>query len=257
MIFNRVVSQLQQNKLRRETGNYNCIPWGLPRFESQGIYGMQQGKYYLVTGGPKAGKTQIADHLFMYNPYKWIASVECDITLKIFYFSLEMSKEEKILQAVANKLAIDSNYHYRYSPNELKSIPTDYILTDEVLSEVLSKTDYFASFLSTVSFIDSIKNPTGIFLFMKDYARKNGTVITKKAIINGEQKDVFDYYVPNNPNEYTVLIIDHASLINTESKDGKKLSLKESIDLLSSNYLIELRNYYGFIPVLIQQQALA
>jgi hypothetical protein len=50
-------------------------------------------------------------------------------------------------------------------------------------------------------------------------------------------------------------IIDHISLISTETIDGRKLNLHESIVKLSSDYLITLRNKYKYIPVVIQQQA--
>jgi hypothetical protein len=41
---------------------------GLPRFEVESP-GIEQGKYYLITAS-KVGKTQIADHLFLYNSVK-------------------------------------------------------------------------------------------------------------------------------------------------------------------------------------------
>jgi len=52
-----------------------------------------------------------------------------------------------------------------------------------------------------------------------------------------------------------MVLIDHIGLISTESDEGKKLSLHESIVKLSSHYLITLRNKYNYIPVVIQQQA--
>ena len=52
-------------------------------------------------------------------------------------------------------------------------------------------------------------------------------------------------------------IIDHIGLISTEkNKDtGLPMTLHESIGKLSSDYLIKLRNRFGYIPVVIQQQA--
>jgi len=54
-----------------------------------------------------------------------------------------------------------------------------------------------------------------------------------------------------------MIIIDHVSLITTETQNGVQMSLHQSIVKLSSDYLIKLRNKYGYIPVVIQQQASA
>ena len=54
-----------------------------------------------------------------------------------------------------------------------------------------------------------------------------------------------------------MIIIDHISLIDTEVVNKKNLSLSESMVHLSSNYLIKLRNRFGYIPIVVQQQAAA
>jgi hypothetical protein len=62
------------------------------RVESPGI---EQGKYYLITANSKVGKTQIADHLFLYNSVKQMMDNDLDIRLKIFYFSLRCLQRKK------------------------------------------------------------------------------------------------------------------------------------------------------------------
>lgn len=54
-----------------------------------------------------------------------------------------------------------------------------------------------------------------------------------------------------------MIIIDHISLIDTETLNGRNLNLAESMVHLSSNYLIKLRNRFNYIPVVVQQQAAA
>lgn len=255
-MFENALEIIKNNRDRKLSGEYNCIPWGLPRFEeSSGIYGIQQGKYYLVTGNQKSGKSQIADHLFMYHPYRWLKHTNSDIKLKIIYFSLEMSVEEKLIQACANKLYIDSLGSIRKSPTDLKSIKN--ALDQNILDKIIADTGYFEDFLTTIDFVKDIKNPTGIIKYIEEYAKKNGTVIEKEITIDGERKKVFDRYIPNNPNEYVIIIVDHASLLQQEKKEGVLLSTKQCIELLSSQYFIKIRNNYNYIPVLIQQQAAA
>ena len=80
-------------------------------------------------------------------------------------------------------------------------------------------------------FIDNIRNPTGIYKFVRDYAQNNGTQHKKKVeFVNNKtgeifEKEIDDYYEPNDPEEYVMVFIDHIGLISTETIDGKQLNL--------------------------------
>jgi len=54
-----------------------------------------------------------------------------------------------------------------------------------------------------------------------------------------------------------MIIVDHIGLISPQKLNGTQLSLHESISLLSSDYLIKLRNRFNYIPVVVIQQAIA
>lgn len=184
-----------------------------------------------------------------------------NIKLKVFYFTLEMSKEEKMLSAFSNILYVKEGL--RITPTQLKSTRADSILPEETLAIIEKYEPYFSKIEEIVEFIDDIRNPTGIYKFVREYARSNGTQYTKTVdFVNNKtgevtQREIDDYYVPNDPDEYVMVLIDHIGLISTETVDGKKLNLHESIVKLSSHYLITLRNKYNYIPVVIQQQASA
>lgn len=202
-------------------------------------------------------KTQIADHLFLYNPLRQVIDNKLNIKLKIFYFTLEMSKEEKMLQAFSNILYVKEGL--RISPKTLHS--TRDAVDTEILEKISKNEEYFKKIEEIVEFIDDIRNPTGIYNFVREYAKANGTQYTKKVNFVDNttgaitEKEIDDYYVPNDPEEYVIILIDHISLISTEKEDGVNLNQHQSITKLSSNYLVRLRNKYGYIPVVIQQQA--
>lgn len=257
-LFKRVHDNLRERRERLLSGKINCIPWGLPRFENE-LPGIEQGKYYLITANSKVGKTQIADWLFLYNTIRQIIDDDLNIKLKIFYFTLEMSKEQKMLSAFSNILYIKEGI--RIAPKDLRSTKRSNVLSDDILNVIKKYEPYFNKIEEIVEFIDDIRNPTGIFKFVDDYAKLNGTQFKKKVEFvdnrTGEVniREVNDYYEPHNPDEYVIIFIDHISLISTERRKGKDLSLRESMVLLSSDYLIRLRNRYKYIPVVIQQQA--
>lgn len=251
-LFQRTLQSVIDKRERIISGKVNCIPWGLPRFERSNP-GIQKGKYYLLTANSKVGKTQITDFLFLYNTVRQVIDNNLNVDLKIFYFSLEMSKEEKMLSAFANILYIKEGI--RVDPTSLKS--TKNALSEDVIKLIEKHKPYFDKIEEIVTFIDDVRNPTGIYKLMRSYALANGVIHYKNINIDGKETKVEDYYEPNNPEEYVMCIIDHISLIDPESIDGKKMTLHESINHLSSNYLIKLRNRFGQIPIVIQQQAAA
>jgi hypothetical protein len=174
------------------------------------------------------------------------------IKLKIFYFSLEMSKQQKLAQAICNRLYISSDKKIRIDPKTIRSVRS--ALNGDILKSVAGLEEYFDEFEKHVTFIDSIKHPTGIFKFMEDHANTHGTTHTKIVeFTRGEETfehEIFDHYVPDDPEEYVIIIVDHAALIGLEAG----LNQHQSITKLSSEYFVKLRNRYGYIPVLIQQQ---
>lgn len=253
-LFSRTLKTIENKRERLLNGKINCIPWGLPRFEEQ-LPGIEKSKYYLITANSKVGKTQITDWLFLFNTISQIIDKKLNIKLKIFYFTLEMSKEEKMLSAFANILYVKEGL--RISPTDLKSTKSDRMLSQEVIDIIKKYEVYFKKIEEIVEFIDSVKNPTGIYKLVRNYALENGKVHYKVLNINGTKTEVEDYYEPNDPEEYVMIIIDHISLIDTENHNGKQMTLAESMVFLSSNYLIKLRNRFGYIPVVVQQQAAA
>ena len=192
----------------------------------------------------------------MYNTIQQVVDNNLNIRLKIFYFSLEMTKEEKMLSAFANILYIKEGI--RLSPTDLKSTKADNILSEDILEIIAKYKPYFEKIEEIVEFIDDIRNPYGIYSIVRDYAVSNGVIHTRQIETKqGEHITVEDYYEPNDPEEYVMVIIDHIGLISPEKnrETGLPMSLHESIGKLSSDYLIKLRNRFGHIPIVIQQQA--
>lgn len=252
-LYTRVYEQITNRRERILSGKINCIKWGLPRFEESSP-GIEQGKYYLVTGASKAAKTQLADFLFMYNPIQQIIDNNLKIKLKIFYFSLEMSKDEKMLACFANLLYVKEGV--RVNPTDLKSTKEDKVLPQHILDLIQKYQPYFEKIEEIVEFVDSVRHPTGVYNLVREYAVANGKIHTRTIDINGKLTEVEDYYEPNDPEEYVMVMIDHVSLIQPEKRNGVQLTLHESISILSSDYLIKLRNRFNYSPVVIQQQAL-
>jgi hypothetical protein len=261
-IYKNIKKEIKRNKQIRLDGGYTCIPFlNLPKL-GKIIPGIEQEKYYLVTANSKVGKTKLADALFLYNPYQFVTSVKSDIKLKIFYFSLEVSKEEKLSQYYSYRLFKD--HKIIISPEKLKSRFQDYILEDEIERLIDSYDEEMERFESIVTIIDNIKNPYGIYKYIRDYAYKNGThfdfegkpipvanLLSDTISVRDKANLSIQRYEPKDPNEYVIVITDHVSLLHPE----RGADLWNTIFTFSSKYCLNMRDRWRYIPVNIQQQA--
>ncbi len=250
-IFSRVKTQLQVNKGMRVLNKDILIPWpNMPKL-SRVLPGVQKERYVIVTANSKVGKTQIADYLFLYEPLNYIFNnPNTNIKLKIFYFSLEISKENKILQMISNKIYTDIGEVI--SPDNLRSYFKGYILEDRIERIIETYEPYFERIEQIVTFVDNIRNPYGIYKFVREYARTHGKFYKN----DGDEVDItvdgmYDYYVPTDQNEQVIVITDSVSLLTPEKGE----ELWKAIFKFSSDYCLKMRDNFKYTIVNIQQQA--
>lgn len=259
-LYNRVYQYIVDRRQRELEGKVNYIPFGLPRFSGE-LPGIEQKTTYHVTANTKVGKTQVSDFLFLYTPFFYAFRNRDKMRLKIFYFTLEMSKEQKYMQFMCHLIFMLSRGKIRVTPKDLRSANALNPLDEEILTILASEEykEYFKFFEETVIFIDNIKNPFGIYKFVREYARTHGTQHTKMVKFKDDftqlevEQEIDDYYEPNDPEEYVEIIVDHIALLSPE----KGMDLREAIIKFSSDYSITLRNKYKYIPIIIVQQAAA
>jgi hypothetical protein len=257
MIYTSVLEQIKRNKELREEGKDIAIPFPFPRFNEE-IPGIQQGRYIICTANSKIGKTKFTDFIFMYNTFRFVMESETNIKVKILYFSLEMSKEDKIKETLSYMLYVYKGI--RISPDKMDSLFKNYILNKEVLKAIEELQPLIQEFENRVTFLDSVRNPYGIYRTVRKYAHENGYYIDIKGnklntelIERGEgeeAKKIFSYKA-NDPDEYVIIIIDNYN--NLTPENGKELF--DAIHNFSSNYALSIRDRWKYIIVAIQQQA--
>ena len=241
-----IFKNILKNIDRGQKGLNKGLPMGFNRLVEY-VPDIQKGTYYLVGGETGAGKTAFTDNAFLFNPYDWYKANQkiSKTSLKVFYWSLEIDKTVKMTKAICRKLYLD--YGMVTDVNFVLSRGKNRI-SDEVFEAVKTCADYFEEMEDIVTIIDSNTHPTAINKFMLDYAQANGEI--KHKTVNNGKKDIeiFDRYIPKNPDEHVIMIIDHISLMKRE----RGFNTKENIDKMSE-YLIPLRNNFGYIPAIVQQ----
>lgn len=200
---------------------------------------VQQSTYYLLGGETGSGKTSLADDMFIYNPYEYVINKEANklgLDMVVLYFSLEIDLISKVTKGVCRKifndtkLITDVNYILSRGKNRI---------SQEVYDLVLHNREYFNEFEDKVKIYDRPINPTGIQVAVKEYCR---------PLFTEHKEGNRTVYKPKNPNLYIMVVVDHVAL--TKNEQGFKS--KENIDHLSK-CLVDLRNSYGVIPIMISQ----
>ena len=224
-LFKDTIASIKKNKENVEQGKANCIPFVKFKRLSKKIPGIIQGTNWNVSANSGVGKTQFTKSTFVLEPVAWVeANPDKGISIKVLYFALEESKQEFIYSMISHKL--QQEYKLMIDPLELASMYQDQTITDDILEKIASLEEYFTSFFNKVEIIDSISNPYGIYKYIRNYSRDNGTHYyynfktdkdKKKVITEDEFQNLsevkrdyaYSHYVPNNPDEYVICIVDH------------------------------------------------
>lgn len=254
-LINETLDYLDERRERLLSGKVNCIPSPFVKFRNDFV-GIEQETYYCVTANQKAAKSQFTSFLFLYTPILYAFANPDKVRVKIFYAPLEESKRKVVMRFMRYLLYVRSSFKIRVTHNELTSVLEGYPV-DEGILKTLRSADYkdiLDFFEDRVVFLPD-KNPTGIYKSLVKYACEHGERVKEQMTINdefGEQKTVDKIvgYEPKDPDEYVIIITDHIGLLQEESGMDKRKTLRKF-----SEYMMELRDYYRYIPVIVQQQS--
>lgn len=254
-LIERVLDNIKERREKVLKGGINSIPSPFKRFSNDFI-GIEQGKYYVITSSSKGAKTQFMSYTFLFEPLLYAFKNKDKLRLKVFYYPLEETPEGVTRRFISYLLfKLDG---LRYSSVKLLSSKEGEVLPEEVLQKLKeNKYQELLKFFNESIIFSTARNPTGIYKEITSYAKDNGELIYKtiETVDEFGNKGTirkFDHYIPKDPDLYTLIIVDHVSLLNSEK--GK--STKDNIDMFSSDYMVEVRNRYNFTPVIIQQQSM-
>jgi hypothetical protein len=241
------------------------------------LNGIQKGRIYAIASAPKQGKSTLANFAFVINPYLY--SVANNIDIQWLYLSYEIDRVSQEFDFAVYFLNHDFGITHvmlenqTYTQNGLTSntieISPDYLkgilLGDD--NEIIKVKPRILTALKQVykeriiplfgeynqygqkirsgkmEILTHKENPTGIYNFLIDYAKQNGSFITRN--FNGKERLIS--YIPNNPQKYTIIIIDHMRKLIPE----RGYNMKQIVDKMSE-YIVEIRDLCGFtfVPII-------
>lgn len=251
---------LKNIKAKKDAGQIFCIPFeNYPKL-CESVPGVVPGMIQMVTAASGVGKTQVTKALYVREPLEY--ALKHNIKLKIFYFALEESQQEFIDTMICN--FISSKCNIQMDLLTLQGFREKSLEQDQ-MDLIDSHIDDIEDLLSNVEIIDSVYNPTGIYKYCRDYADKNGSHIfedrefIKKKSDGTTQKvvnKVYSHYVPNDPNQMTIVIVDHISLLTPEKrKDGAMMNQHQTMAHWSTNYALkQITKHWNWAVVNVIQQ---
>jgi hypothetical protein len=231
--------ELLNAEVNKGLGDFNRgIPMGFDRLTKH--VGVRKGMFYLIGGNTGSGKTSFIDDAFVLNPVDWALSkegIDSGIKVKVWYRSMERSRTYKMAKWVSRKIFLDQGIIIPVG----KLLGWNDKMTKDEHDLFLHYKDYVDQLSEIVTIIDGPENPVGIAKELKAYAEANGRI---------EQLDQWNkIYVPNDPTQITLVVIDHIGLLKTTKDHPTK---KDAIDKMS-NELRFARDFYGYSPVVVSQ----
>lgn len=254
-LIDETLKYLHERRQNLIDGKVNCIPSPFTSFR-QDFVGIEQETYYCVTANQKAAKSQFTSFMFLYTPILYAYEHPDKVRVRIFYAPLEESKRKVTMRFMRYLLYVHSGFKIRVTHQELTSTLEGNPISEEVLN-ILESEEYkkiMEFFESHVTFLED-RNPTGCYKAIVKYACEHGERIKQPLTITdefGETKTVEKIvgYKPLDPDEYVIIIADHVGLLQEERGLDKRLTIRKY-----SEYMMELRDYYRYIPVIVQQQS--
>ena len=253
------LDRIQHYRLRQQralNGLFNCLPWPFPRFKAW-LPGTEKQKYVIVTANQKVGKSKFVDYVYVYETILFVMQ-HPEIRAKILYFTLEISPNSKKDEFMSFLLGYLD--HIYISPTDLNSVDSSKPVPDEILDLLNSERykPYIDKYDEIVTYIDDIRNPTGINKYCRDYALAHGHVnYTDETYVDSNGKtcrliNKDDPYTFDDEEEIRIVIVDNASNFTQESGLNKADTINKM-----SKYFITLRDHLLYTIVLVQHQAQA
>ena len=215
------VASLWQLIERGRKGENIGTSTGLPKLDKI-IGGIQPSRYYLIGAASSAGKSA----LVLYMMYHMLKNMKKDEPIYFLYFSLELGND--VLLAKLMGLYCAEEFGIYLTLNDIMSF--EKTLPDEAYNCLKKARAWLDSIIDHITILDKGLSASTLYKETMPFVEKHGTI---------EEIDGRKQYIPNNPKQKLIGVVDHMSLVH--ASEGRKL--KEEMDLVSS-YMVSLKRRF-------------
>lgn len=235
-------------------GKNGSIPFPIAKIDE--YIDIAKNTNYLIVGDTAAGKTSVAHDLIL-NILEWYYKMMVEnLKLSIIYFGMERKQYNYSAKWVSRMIFKEEGFYIPVKKilgrlrkrDEKGKLGKEYdLMTPEEILLIKSYAKIFQKWEEDKTFIciEGTHNPTGLKIFIDNFAKENGEIVKKK---DGPLEK--NHYIPTHENHIVLIITDYVGVLDKERDDqGIK---KNRLDIFSAAAR-RWRDLYGFSPVNIQQ----
>ena len=204
---------------------------GLPKLDKL-IGGIQPSRYYLCGAASSVGKTSF----ILYIMYHMLRNMDKNKPVYFLYFSLEIGAD--VLLAKLMSLYCAEEFGVYLTLNDILSFENP--ISDSNYEHLKSAKNWIQSIINNICIVDKSTNSNTIYRETLNFAATCGQF----EEIDGKKR-----YIPNNPNQLVIGVLDHFALM--QCTEGR--TLKQEIDLASS-YMVTLKRKLQMSWFVLMQQ---
>lgn len=233
-----IVDSLYKSIDRGKKGLNTGLSTGLSKLDGL-IYGIQRRWLTVWAGDSGSGKSSLVLFSQVYQPFKQKIA-DPNIDLHFLLFSFEMSAE--VLLAKLLSLYIYDQYQVVLSYGDILSLNGP--LSDEHLALIEQSKWWLEEFEKCCEIVDKPVTAKGIWAICKQWSEKFGKYVEIEKTAEYTKED----YIPNNPQQYLIVVVDHIKLLSVSSGNTAKTEIDLACDML-----IRFRNKCSFNINIVQQ----
>ena len=197
-----------------------------------------------IGGATGSAKSTFVSEQFILNTLEWyFKQTGTKIKLSIIYFGMERKQYMQTAKWISRFIYMEEGVEI--SPKKIIGRSKE-TLTERELELVKRYAERLKEWEKddTLICFEGSHNPTGISIWLDEFARRHGTVLERP-----EGTLTHRTYVPNHENHIVLIITDHLGILAPEKVLGVK---KQNIDKFSES-MRTARDLYGFSPIIVQQ----
>ena len=221
--FDDLFNRIEEGRKGENIG----LSTGLPKLDKI-IGGIQPSRYYVCAAASSVGKTS----LMLYIMYNLLKQETEEAPIYLIYFSLEIGMDVLLAKLLA--LYCAEEFGIYLTINDIFSFEKP--IGNTAYNCILQARSWIESMSKYLIILDKGLNSRILYSETMNILEKFGTKTENS-------------YIPNNPNQKIIGIIDHGLLMRPEA--GR--TQKEEIDLASS-YIVTLKRKFGISWFMLMQQ---
>ena len=234
MIVDSLYNSISQGKSGLNVG----LSTGLPKIDSL-TYGIQRKWLTVVAGDSGSGKSSYVLYTKVFKAFQQYRQDKSK-DINFLLFSFEMSAE--VLLAKLLSTYIYEEFGKIISYDQILSLTGE--LSDEDFELVNKARPWLEELESRCEIIDKPVTAKGLYAICKEWSKKFG----KYLEIDKTDDYIKEVYIPNNPQQYLIVVVDHIKLLSVSSGHTSKQEIDEACD-----YLIHFRNKCSYNINIVQQ----